>query len=85
MLGDNLSPYLNAKLGGPFLNYQLSKLYLDQDRDLREKARLYQMLQKQKPSVILDPNGDFQNLLKLFPALEEEYTKTSTGVFALKK
>ena len=85
VLGDNLSPYLDAKLGGPFLNYQLSKLYLDQDRDLREKARLYQMLQKQKPSVILDPNGDFQNLLKLFPALEEEYTKTSTGVFALKK
>lgn len=85
VLGDNLTPYLGAKLGGPFLNYQLSKLYLDQDRDLREKARLFQMLQKQKPSVILDPNGDFQNLLNLFPALEEQYSKTSAGVFTLKK
>jgi hypothetical protein len=85
VLGDNLSPYLNASLGGPFLNYRLSKLYLDQDRDLREKARLFQMLQKQKPSIVLDPNRDFEKLLKQFPALEEQYTKTSKGIFTLKK
>lgn len=84
VLGDNLSPYLNAKLGGPFLNYRLSQLYLDQDRDLREKARLFQMLQKQKPSMVLDPNGDFEKLLRQFPALEEQYTETSVGTFELK-
>jgi len=85
VLGDNLSPYLNARLGGPFLNYRLSKLYLEQDRDLRQKARLFQMLQKQKPSIVLDPNGDFEKLLKKFPALEDQYSRTSTGVFTLKK
>ncbi|MDR7128711.1 hypothetical protein J2X69_001043 [Algoriphagus sp. 4150] len=85
VLGDDLSPYLNGKLGGPFLNYRLSKLYLDQDRDLREKARLFQMLQKQKPTTVLDPNGDFEKLVKQFPALESQYTKTSAGVFILKK
>ncbi len=85
VLGDNLSPYLNASLGGPFLNYRLSKLYLDQDRDLREKARLFQMLQKQKPSIVLDPNGDFEKLLKQFPALANQYNKTSSGFFTLKK
>ncbi|PZX49886.1 hypothetical protein [Algoriphagus chordae] len=85
VLGDDLSPYLNASLGGPFLNYRLSKLYLEQDRGLREKARLFQMLQKQKPSTVLDPNGDFEKLLKQFPALEEQYRKTSTGVYSLKK
>ncbi|MEB2773744.1 hypothetical protein SYJ56_00405 [Algoriphagus sp. D3-2-R+10] len=85
VLGDDLSPYLNARLGGPFLNYRLSKLYLDQDRDLREKGRLFQMLQKQKPSMVLDPNGDFEKLIKQFPALEDQYSKTSSGVFTLKK
>lgn len=85
VLGDNLSPYLNARLGGPFLNYRLTKLYLEQDRDLRGKARLFQMLQQQKPSVVIDPNGDFEKLLKKFPALEGQYSKTSTGIYTLKK
>ncbi|PZX59878.1 hypothetical protein LV84_01087 [Algoriphagus ratkowskyi] len=85
VLGDDLSPYLNASLGGPFLNYRLSKLYLDQDRGLREKARLFQMLQKQKPTTVLDPHGDFEELLKQFPALEIQYIRTSPGVFSLKK
>jgi hypothetical protein len=85
ILGDNLSPYLNSSISGPFLNYRLSKLYLDQDRDLREKARLYQMLQKQKPFTVIDPNGDFEKLLKQFPALEVQYNKTATGIYTLKK
>lgn len=85
VLGDDLSPYLSAGLGGPFLNYRLSTLYLDQERGLREKARLFQMLQNQKPSTVLDPNGDFEKLLKQYPALEIQYNKTSAGVFALKK
>ncbi|WP_217647277.1 hypothetical protein [Algoriphagus aquimarinus] len=85
VMGDDLSPYLNSKLGGPFLNYRLSKLYLDQDRGLREKARLFQMLQKQKPSLVLDPNGDFEKLLRQFPALDAQYSKTSDGIFTLKK
>lgn len=85
VMGDDLNPYLGAKIGGPFLNYRLSKLYLDQDRDLREKARLFQMLQKQLPSTVLDPNGDFEKLLKQFPALEDQYSQTSVGVYTLKK
>tara|TARA_R110002012_G_scaffold320369_3_gene543517 strand:+ start:18839 stop:20218 length:1380 start_codon:yes stop_codon:yes gene_type:complete len=84
VLGDNLSPYLESSLGGPFLNYRLSKLYLDQERGLREKARLFQMLQKQKPAIVIDPNGDFEKLLKQFPALEVQYSKTSTNIFKLK-
>lgn len=85
VLGDNLSPYLNASLGGPFLNYRLSQLYMDQERDLREKARLFQLLQKQLPSTVFDPNGDFEKLLKQFPALESQYRKNAAGVFTLKK
>ncbi|WP_377919223.1 hypothetical protein [Algoriphagus winogradskyi] len=85
IMGDNLAPYLNTRIGGPFLNYRLSKLYLDQDRDLREKARLFQMLQKQLPSKVIDPNGDFETLLKQFPALESQYKKTSASVFTLIK
>ena len=84
VVGDDLSPYLESNLGGPFLNYQLSKLYLDQERNLREKARLFQMLQKDKSKMVLDPNGDFERILKQYPALESQYRKTSPGVFELK-
>ncbi|MEP0713244.1 MAG: hypothetical protein ABJC55_15110, partial [Algoriphagus sp.] len=84
VLGDDLSPYLSSRLGGPFLNYRLSKLYLGQERDLREKARLFQMLQKQKPTLVLDPNGDFEKLMRQFPALEVQYRKTAAGSYSLK-
>lgn len=84
VLGDDLSPYLESNLGGPFLNYRLSKLYLDQKRNLRERARLFQMLEKQRSKLILDPNGDFKQILKQFPALEAQYEETSPGVYELK-
>lgn len=85
IMGDDLSPYLNSSLGGPFLNFRLSKLYLDQNRNLREKARLYQMLQTQKASLVIDSEGVFKDILKHFPSLEAQYKETSPNVFELKK
>lgn len=84
IMGPDISEYQQAKLGGPFLNYQLSRLYLDQDRDLSEKARLYQMFQNQKPEVILDQEGLFQAILRDFPELSRHYSNPKNGVYLLK-
>lgn len=84
VMGDDLSPYLHSSLGGPFLNYSLSKLYLANDRDLGEKARLFQLLETQKATMILDPHGIFGAILKEFPALDVQYQEEKPGVFVLK-
>ncbi len=84
ILGPNIAEYQDAKLGGPFLNYQLSKIYLDQERDLPEKARLYQMLQNQEPEIILDQEGKFQAMLNDFPELSRHYVLERKGYFVLK-
>jgi hypothetical protein len=84
VLGNDLSHFQNSNLGGPFLNYNLSRVYLAQERGLPEKARIYQMLQVQKSEVVLDPNGEFKRLLEQFPSLQKDYQSTKPGVFKLK-
>ena len=85
IMGNDLTPFQKSSLGGPFLNYELSKIYLEKERGLPEKARIYQLLQTQKASQVLDPNGDFKALLEQFPSLQKDYQATKPGVFELKK
>ena len=85
IMGNDLKPYQKSSLGGPFLNYELSKIYLEKDRGLAEKAKIYQLLQTQKAKQVLDPNGDFKTLLEQFPSLQKEYKATKPGVFELRK
>jgi hypothetical protein len=84
VLGADCSPYLNATLGGPFLNYQMSKSYLDQEKTLQQKAQLFQMLRQQTPERVLDQEGLFRKLLEELPALKEYYVEASPGVFTKK-
>lgn len=84
ILGPDISGYENAKLGGPFLNFQLSKVYLNQERDLPEKAKLYQMFQHQQPEIIIDQEGLFQSIFKDFPELSRHYQSKGKGIFVLK-
>lgn len=84
-MGNDLTPFQKSSLGGPFLNYELSKIYLEKERGLPEKARIYELLQTQKALQVLDPNGDFKALLEQFPSLQKDYQATKPGVFELKK
>lgn len=85
VMDSDLSPYLKNKLGGPFLNYSLSKELLSRELSLGQKARFFQLLETQKPSLVIDPNGTFENLLNEFPTLKGEYVKTESGRFELIK
>lgn len=84
ILGDDLSPYLTGSLGGPFLNFHLSKLYLEQERNLPQRARLFQMIQSQKPKIILDQEGVFTKILVDYPELNRLYSQKANGVYELK-
>lgn len=85
ILGDDLSPFLSSKMGGPFLNYKLSKLFLENDRDLPQKTELFLLLQRAPAEVVLDPNGLFEKIMKAYPALESQYSNPKSGVYLLKQ
>lgn len=84
VLAQDTSPYLDRTLGGPFLNYNLTKDYLNAEKTLEQKAEIFQNLHTQKPQVVVDPEGIFKNLLQELPALKNLYSETEPGVFRLK-
>lgn len=84
ILGDEIGAYLNHHLGGPFLNYHLSKVYLDQEKNLSQRAHLFELIHSQQPQLVLDPNGDFSRLLEQYPELKRNYQRNSSGVFEWK-
>ena len=84
ILGEDISPYLHSEMSGPFLNYKLSKLYLERKRELPERAKLFQLLQMEKADVVLDQDGVFGKLLQDYPELSKEYDRPELGVFLLK-
>ena len=84
VLSTDPSPFLQASLGGPFLNYRLTKAYLESDKTLVEKAKIFQNLSIQQPQWVIDPQGDFKALLEELPALKSIYREEKPGVFHLK-
>lgn len=81
VLGDDCSAYLERPLGGPFLNYRLTKTFLSGEKSLEQKSQLFRKLSEQKADLILDQEGSFQNLLKELPALQQHYKQSSPGIF----
>jgi hypothetical protein len=84
VMSKDSSPYLENPLGGPFLNFNLTNAFLESEKTLEQKAKIFQNLTAQKPHVVIDPSGVFKNLLYELPALKSLYTETQPGVFRLK-
>lgn len=84
ILGEDLSPFLKSEMGGPFLNYKLSKLFIEKNRDLTQKTELFLLLQREPADVVLDPHGLFTKLIEELPALERQYINPKKGVYLLK-
>lgn len=84
VLQNDLSPLRGNTLDGPFLNYEMTKIFLAKDKDYGQKARLFVLLETQKSQRVLDPDGEFEKLLQQFPVLAKEYRKAGNGVFELR-
>ncbi|WP_245949219.1 hypothetical protein [Echinicola strongylocentroti] len=83
VLGDEISAYQNAELASPYLNFRLSKRMLTDFKDHEKMVEVYLDFLEEKPSVIYDQEGLFENLVKHIPALGELYQKESAGVYIL--
>ncbi|WP_026967427.1 hypothetical protein [Algoriphagus terrigena] len=84
VMSSDSSPYLDNPLGGPFLNFNLAKVYLKSEKTLEQKAKIYQNLHTQKPQTVVDPEGIFEKLLQELPALKSLYVESEPGIFRLK-
>lgn len=84
IMGNDASGYQETPLGGPFLNYHLSKSYLSKEKTLAQKAQIFQKITQQNPDFVLDKDGQFKSLLEELPALKEYYQEISPGVFSAK-
>jgi len=83
VLGDEINPYMNAKLASPYLNYRLSKRVLTNYESHEKMMEVYLHFLKEKPEVIYDQEGTFKDLTKHIPALAEMYSEKRKGIYLL--
>jgi len=84
VLEENPSPYLTHSLDGPFLNFHMSASYLKQEKNLQQKAQVFQMIRRQQPQQVYDKEGLFKALLEELPALKEFYNEDKPGRYSKK-
>ncbi len=84
VLEENPSPYLTHSLDGPFLNFHMSESYLKQEKNLQQKAQVFQMIRRQQPELVYDKEGLFKALLEELPALKEFYNEDMPGRYSKK-
>lgn len=84
VLEENPSPYLTQSLDGPFLNFHMSASYLKQEKNLQQKAQVFQMIRRQQPEQVYDKEGLFKALLEELPALKEFYNEDKPGMYSKK-
>lgn len=81
VLGEDLGYYHGATLATPYLNYRLSKINLQNQTSLERTALIFQNFINEKPDVILDEEGVFENLALRLPPLKESYQSNKKGLF----
>lgn len=84
VLGNDLGYYQGAYLATPYLNYNISKEILLDYNSFGKMADVYQDFLKEKPEMIIDADGVFEQLLEKIPLLKDSYLKKSEGMYVLK-
>ena len=85
VLGEDMGYYKGASLASPFINYKLAKKILKDTADLELTAELYAIFQKEKPEMVIDQEGLFDNLTNRIAPLGDLYNREGDGIFVLKE
>jgi hypothetical protein len=85
VLGEDLGYYRDASLGSRYLNYSLTKNILNDTTDLRNSAEVFRVFSTERPQIIIDEDGLFENLSNRLSPLKEIYQKQGEGRFELKQ
>lgn len=85
VLGEDLGYYRDASLGSRYLNYSLTKNILNDTTDLRNSAEVFRVFSTERPQVIIDEDGLFENLSNRLSPLKDIYQKQGEGRFELRE
>lgn len=75
VLGNDLPLYQQNSLGGSFLDWDLSKKYVEQPEYYENIIRINKSFQKNPPDVIVDTQNLMGPILEKIPSLKNEYRK----------
>lgn len=86
VLGDNLAPYIYAKLATPYLNDNLAQQHWQNMNRYNVVLEMYKNFQNDMPEVIIDQKNRVPKIFKALPLLAEKYQQTNNkNVYLLKK
>lgn len=85
VLGNNPSYYLNNRLATPFLNWKLTEQYLGSLDNYNVVTNIYQYIEDNPPTFIIDEAGKVPELFRKVPLLKEKYENTANNSFIYKR
>ncbi len=83
-LGDNISAYVNAKAGTPYLNWKLSERAWNNINRYRYLSLTVRSFIEERPETIFDPDGHFSRLLDRAPVLRDYYRLSEENKYVLR-
>ncbi|TAE71416.1 MAG: hypothetical protein EAZ85_10915 [Bacteroidetes bacterium] len=85
VLGNNLSPYMYARLATPYLNGDLAQTHWQNLNQYNIVLETYSNFEKDMPQVIIDQNNKINQIFAALPLLAEKYEKSKNkNIYLLK-
>lgn len=79
VLSDNWSYYLENIPATDFLAWPVSRRFFEETDYFENRIRVRDCLERDKPSLIIDPDDVLKNTLALNPSLRKQYRRTPEG------
>ncbi len=84
VLGNQLSHYKNASLATPYLNWQLSKIHLQNLDYYDVLTDVFKNFESNLPHVIIDLENVAPKLMEKMPTISVQYEKSGENIYILK-
>ncbi len=81
ILGSNLNYYVASEAGSPCFNEELSKTAFEGLEYYGSATRIYELITKANPDLIMDEMGVAEPTFDRFPTLEKNYKKVGTNKY----
>ncbi len=86
VLGNNLSPYMYARLATPYLNSDLAETHWQNLNQYNVVLETFANFEKDMPQVIIDQNNKINQIFNALPLLADRYEKVKNkNIYLLKQ
>lgn len=85
VLGNKISHYKNASLATPYLNWQFSKMHLQNLEYYDILTDVFKNFEKGLPDVIIDLENVGPALMEKMPTISSQYVKSGSNIYLLQQ